>query len=80
MALLLAACQSSSLPSTTISGANAVAKTTIICPGAAAEKQAIIAFFDAHEGDVIEFCEGKFDFNNGLVMTGKKGITIKGAG
>ena len=33
-----------------------------------------------HEGDTIEFCEGNFDFDVGLVMFGKKGITIKGAG
>ncbi len=61
-------------------GTTATAKTYTICPGADAQKNAIIAFFDAHEGDTIEFCEGKFDFTNGLVMTGKKGITIKGQG
>lgn len=79
LAGLLAACGNSSPPSTTLTGGTG-AKTTRICPGADAEKQAIVAFFDAHEGDTIEFCEGKFDFANGLVMTGKKGITIKGAG
>lgn len=46
----------------------------------AAQDAAVIAFFDAHEGDTIEFCEGRFEFTNGLVMTGKRGITIKGAG
>lgn len=56
------------------------APTVRICPGPDAQKQALIAFFDAHEGDVIEFCEGQFDFTNGLVMMGKKGITIRGAG
>lgn len=54
--------------------------TARICPGPDAQKQALIAFFDAHEGDVIEFCEGQFDFTTGLVMMGKKGITIRGAG
>jgi len=82
--LALAGCGSSEPPSSAIPGVGdvggATAKTTKICPGPDAEKQAIIAFFDAHEGDTIEFCEGKFDFHNGLVMTGKKGITIKGQG
>jgi parallel beta-helix repeat protein len=55
-------------------------QTTRICPGPDAQKQALIAFFDAREGDTIEFCEGQFDFDTGLVMTGKRGITIKGAG
>ena len=54
--------------------------TVRICPGPDAQSQALIAFFDAHEGDVIEFCEGQFDFTNSLVMMGKKGITIRGAG
>jgi parallel beta-helix repeat protein len=54
--------------------------TTRICPGPDAQRLATIAFFDAHEGDTIEFCEGKFDFTSGLVMFGKRGITIKGAG
>ncbi|HVT35818.1 MAG TPA: hypothetical protein VHE37_09550, partial [Nevskiaceae bacterium] len=61
-------------------GAAAATKTYTICPGADAQKNAIIAFFDAHEGDTIQFCEGQFDFTNSLVMTGKKGITVLGAG
>ncbi|MFA5941204.1 MAG: parallel beta-helix domain-containing protein [Sinimarinibacterium sp.] len=55
-------------------------KTFRICPGPDAQKEAILAFFDVHEGDTIEFCEGNFDFDVGLVMFGKKGITIRGAG
>jgi len=66
--------------SVTPGGGTAGVKTFRICPGPDAQKEAIIAFFDAHEGDTIEFCEGQFDFTNGLTMTGKKGITIKGAG
>lgn len=82
LALWLAACGNSQPPALGTGNGTPVpsVKTTRICTGPDAEKQAIIAFFDAHEGDTIEFCEGKFDFNNGLVMTGKKGITIKGAG
>src|SRR4051794_28319725 len=61
-------------------GGSGGVKTYRICPGADAQKDAIIAFFDSHEGDTIEFCEGQFDFTNSLTMTGKKGIAIKGAG
>ncbi|HUP92738.1 MAG TPA: parallel beta-helix domain-containing protein [Solimonas sp.] len=55
-------------------------KTYRICPGPDAQKETLIAFFDAHEGDVIEFCEGQFSFDTGLIMTGKRGVTIRGAG
>ncbi len=51
-----------------------------ICPGPQAQTEALIAFFDAREGDTIEFCEGEFDFTTGLIMTGKRGITVRGAG
>lgn len=82
--LLLAACGNSGAPNVLAIPGNVtvptLAKLSKICPGPEAQKEAIIAFFDAHEGDTIEFCEGKFDFTNALVMTGKKGITIKGAG
>ena len=55
-------------------------KTFKICPGPDAQKETLIALFDSHEGDTIEFCEGQFDFTTGLVLTGKRGITIKGQG
>ena len=74
--ILLVGCHASD-PASLKSG---LGKVYTVCPGPDAQKDAIIAFFDAHEGDVIEFCEGKFDFSNGLSMTGKKGITIRGAG
>ncbi len=51
-----------------------------ICPGPQAQSEALIAFFEAREGDVIEFCAGEFDFTTGLTMTGKRGITVRGAG
>lgn len=80
--MALAGCSRSSVPGNIAAPepVEALVRTYKICPGPDAEKEATIAFFDAHEGDTIEFCEGKFDFNNGLTMTGKKGITIKGAG
>src|SRR5688572_134549 len=58
----------------------ATVKTFRICPGPQAQTEAIIAFFEAREGDTIEFCAGQFDFASGLVMFGKRGITIRGAG
>ena len=64
----------------TSTAATAGAKTFRICPGDDAQKQALVAFFDAREGDTIEFCAGEFAFDSALVMTGKRGITVKGAG
>ena len=61
------------------SGGNAKTYTYTIC-GATAQRDALIAFFDAHEGDTIHFCSGEFDFTAGLAMTGKKGVTIEGEG
>jgi parallel beta-helix repeat protein len=51
-----------------------------ICDPATAQKDTLIAFFDVHEGDTIQFCAGTFNFTTGLTLTGKRGITIKGAG
>ena len=85
--LLLCACELQDVPGNRAERKPAAAPVEVpavlntkICPGPDAEEEAIIAFFDAHEGDTIEFCEGQFDFKSGLVMTGKRGITIKGAG
>lgn len=72
---------SSSSGASSGSSSGAAATTTYtICPGPDAQKNALIAFFDAHEGDTIHFCAGQFDFTAGLVMTGKRGITIEGEG
>src|SRR5262245_59004992 len=60
--------------------ADAGGKTFRVCPGPDAQKQTLIAFFDAREGDTIQFCAGRFECDTGLIMTGKRGITIKGAG
>jgi parallel beta-helix repeat protein len=57
----------------------AAGKVFPVC-GPSYQKDALIAFFDAREGDTIDFCAGSFDFTSGLTMTGKRGITIKGAG
>ncbi len=60
-------------------GVSTKAETHTVC-GEDAQKEALTAFFEAREGDIIEFCEGEFDFSTGLTMTGKKGITVRGAG
>lgn len=62
-----------------------VVKTYRICPttGSTAQSlqdETLAAFFDAREGDTIEFCEGTYVFNTGLFLHSKRGITIKGAG
>ncbi|MGQ0529270.1 MAG: parallel beta-helix domain-containing protein [Panacagrimonas sp.] len=81
-ALALVACggganSPSGVPGT---GGNAVqARTYSVC-GADTAQQALIAFFDAREGDTIRFCAGRFDLPTGLILNGKRGITIEGAG
>ncbi|MGH8541629.1 MAG: parallel beta-helix domain-containing protein [Stenotrophobium sp.] len=55
-------------------------KTYSICDPNTAQKDALIAFFEVHEGDTIRFCAGTFSFTTGLTLTGKRGITIIGAG
>ena len=77
MALLVAG--SGESPSSAVADSG-TGKTFPVCPGPDAQKEALIAFFDAREGDTIQFCAGQFDFDTGLVMTGKRGITIKGVG
>ncbi|HSW11588.1 MAG TPA: parallel beta-helix domain-containing protein [Solimonas sp.] len=82
LAMALSACGSRSSPVQAggQGGGAGTAKTFRICPGPEAQKESLIAFFEAREGDTIEYCAGQFDFDTGLIMTGKKGITIKGAG
>jgi parallel beta-helix repeat protein len=75
LALLSAGCGSKNSASST-----AKAQTYTICPGENATTESLIAFFDAREGDTIRFCEGHFDLSTGLIVNGKNGITIEGAG
>ena len=79
---LLAACGSSSVPDVTApgGGGDAGVKTFRICPGATAREEILTAFFDAREGDTIEFCAGTFEMTTGLILNGKRGITVRGAG
>lgn len=49
-------------------------------PGPDAERDALVAFFEAGEGDTIQFGEGFFEFSNGLLMFSSRGVTIRGAG
>ena len=42
--------------------------------------RALIAFFEAREGDTIEFCEGRFDLDTGLIIHGRRGVTVRGQG
>ena len=65
---------------TTGGSSTAASGTTYNVCGSDAQSQAIIAFFNAHEGDTIQFCAGEIDFTSGLVLSGKKGISVLGAG
>lgn len=76
---ILTACGSSSSVGTS-EPAPPASKTYLICPGDNATTESLIAFFDAREGDTIEFCAGTFDITTGLIVNGKNGITVKGAG
>ncbi len=83
MATLLSACQRSqapTLPGPPAAGESAKPLVHRICPGPDAQKHALRAFFEAEAGEVIQFCEGRFSFSTSLIMTGKRGITIRGAG
>ncbi len=55
-------------------------RTFEVCSGENALRDALIAFTEAREGDVIEFCAGRFELATGLILQGKRGITIRGAG
>jgi parallel beta-helix repeat protein len=61
-------------------GAPPAAPTTWQICGSDAQKQALVAFFLAGEGDTIQFCAGQFDFTAGLALTGKRGVKVVGAG
>ena len=54
--------------------------TWFIEDGPDEELKALTAVFASRHGDTIEFGPGTFDFSTSLVMSHKKGITIKGAG
>lgn len=55
-------------------------RTYRICEAATVTRDALTAFFDAREGDVIEFCAGRYDLPTGLILSDRRGITIRGAG
>jgi parallel beta-helix repeat protein len=78
--VLLASCGNSKPVSGSGAAAAGGVKTFKICPGPNAQTETLIAFFKASEGDTIEFCEGQFAFTTGLILSGKRGITLKGAG
>ncbi len=55
-------------------------KVTVIKPGAEAQKQAQTALIKAKPGEVIEFAEGRFDFDSTLSLEDTNNITIRGKG
>lgn len=69
-----------SAPPTPRSVAATAARVIEICPGPGAQTAALVAFFEAREGDRIQFCEGTFEFTTGLILANTRGVTIAGAG
>ncbi|MBI2733974.1 MAG: right-handed parallel beta-helix repeat-containing protein [Aquabacterium sp.] len=51
-----------------------------VSPGTNASAETLKAIFYASEGDIVEFGEGNFEFPSGLIIHGKRGLTIRGAG
>ncbi|MDP9140016.1 MAG: right-handed parallel beta-helix repeat-containing protein, partial [Pseudomonadota bacterium] len=61
-------------------GGPAADRKIVIQPGPSAQDSALTAFFEAREGDIIEFGEGTFEFQTGLILSNTRGVTIRGAG
>ena len=51
-----------------------------IDPGPHAPAETLKAIFHASEGDIVEFGAGTFQFPSGLIIHGKRGLTLRGAG
>ena len=58
----------------------AMPKVFRIEPGPQASAETLKAIFYASEGDTVEFAAGTFNFPSGLLIHGKRGLTIRGAG
>jgi len=69
-----------SIESGTDATPNTASRVTVIAPGAAAQKEAQEALILAEPGDVIEFGEGKFDFDGTLSLDGVESVTVRGMG
>ena len=67
-------------PGTGDPGTGAAGRILFIDDSADEEDKALAAFFQARNGDTIEFGEGTFDLSTTLVMSHKNNITIKGQG
>jgi parallel beta-helix repeat protein len=62
------------------SGAAKAEHVVVIEPGENAQKDAQTALIKAKPGDVIEFAEGDFQFNQTLSLEDVEGVTIRGRG
>jgi parallel beta-helix repeat protein len=59
---------------------NSNTRLIVIEPGPQAETRALTAFFEAREGDTIQFGPGLFEFGSGLILSNVRGVTLRGAG
>lgn len=83
LVLLLTACGSDS-PSGSDAGGPPVGERGVVFEVCGSNEEvrdrALIAFFEAREGDTIEFCAGRFELDTGLIVHGRRGVTIRGQG
>jgi parallel beta-helix repeat protein len=61
-------------------GASPSGRVIVIKPGESAQKEAQTALINAAPGDVIEFADGDFHFQQTLSLDGVSGVTIRGRG
>ena len=81
LTLIASGCEKSPSPPAANSTNETVATATIvITPGADAQAAAEQAFILAEPGDIIEFAEGKFEFDGTLSLDGVEDVTIRGKG
>lgn len=80
LATLTACSRSSDTTSTATSLPRETTSSGCIKPDANARDNILTTLFEASAGDVIELCEGKFDMPTGLLISSKRGLTLKGAG
>ena len=83
--LIVGGCEKSQTPPVVKPAQNSTAASTdtatiVITPGADAQKKAQEAFILAKPGDVIEFAEGKFEFDGTISLVGIADVTVRGKG
>lgn len=76
---LLAGCGTSVIEAELAPNGRTEARVLPVC-GPDITTAALTALFEAREGDVVQFCAGRHSLDTGLLLHGKQGITLRGAG